>query len=101
VFSQVENLLAINSHSVSNSLFVLKSARKLECWSLNDITLVGDSILCRAVGAAEIPDLAPVAGCALEDEGAVLIESVSKGRGPKGLSIGELYLILQRGSSPS
>jgi hypothetical protein len=58
---------------------------KLECLSLMylwDIHLVDE--ICRAVGAAEIPDLT-LYGCKLEDGGAVLVESVSVGRGPKGL----------------
>jgi hypothetical protein len=53
----------------------------------------------RAVGAAEIPDLA-LDGCRLEDGGATLVESVSMGRGSNGLSIARhLFDSLERSIS--
>jgi hypothetical protein len=70
--------------NVEQCVLFLRQQRKLECLSMNYITLVDD--ICRAVGAAEIPDL-DLNGCTLEDGGAALVESVSLGRGPKGLSI--------------
>jgi hypothetical protein len=62
----------------------LSQQRKLEYLSLRFVTLVDD--ICRAVGASEIRDL-DLHECTLKDGGAALVESVSVGRGPKGLSI--------------
>jgi hypothetical protein len=73
--------------NVEQFVLFLRQQRKLEYLSLNRSVRfpLGDDI-CRALGAAEIPDL-DIIGSTLEDGGAALIESVSKGRGPKGLSI--------------
>jgi hypothetical protein len=59
--------------------------RKLEYLALRYVTLVGD--FCRAVGAADIADLDLIGMITLGNGGAALVESVSMGHGPKGLSI--------------
>jgi hypothetical protein len=64
---------------------LLNQKKKLACLKLRHVPLVGD--ICRALAAAEIQDL-DLYGCTLEDGGVALVESVRKGRGPKGLSIG-------------
>jgi hypothetical protein len=70
--------------NVEQFVLFLQQQRKLEYLALRLITLVGD--ICKAVGATEIPDL-DLHGYTLEDGGAALVESVSVGRGPKGLAI--------------
>jgi hypothetical protein len=70
--------------NVEQFVLFLQQQRKLEFLALCYFPLVGD--ICRALAAAEIPDL-DLHGYTLEDGGAALVESVSVGRGPKGLAI--------------
>jgi hypothetical protein len=57
----------------------------LKCLSLHDIHLESEEA-CRAVAAAELQYL-ELDHCKLGDGGAALVESITEGRGPKGLGL--------------
>jgi hypothetical protein len=65
------------------NLALFLSQRKLESLELHGIYL-NSEVSCRAVATAQVRNLT-LEYCELEDEGAALVESVGKGRGPKEL----------------
>jgi hypothetical protein len=67
------------------NLYLLLEQKKIKSLTLSDIKCLSTAC-CRAVALSELEDLV-LRSCVLVDQGAALLESVQKGRGPKGLCI--------------
>jgi hypothetical protein len=67
------------------NLFLFFEQNKIKSLTLSDIDFLS-ATFCRAVALAELEDL-ELRSCVLADQGEALLESIRKGRGPKGLCI--------------